>query len=388
MHCRGISACPQLNMWRCETVAILKRVSLYAAPLMFASLFVLFGCTMLTEEMPGVADSAGEPTGTIRIELTDAPLFWTDVKEFHVFIERIEVYSYLSDWKTLVEIGQDYDLLKLRSGASATLTVQEIKEGNYSGMRLVLGKGNWLYLDDGGTLRRVDIKLARDESALVALLNNFNVQRKTTSTYVIDFDAEKSLVEKSTDNPVMDPWVEVKGTKTEGRTIFSEDFGTGPDQDDIPGWVEQEHSYLEYKCRVEDGSPLGGRLARMYGQNLATVNHSFGKHLDLSGYAGGILKFQVRGSDNWGYFDRVYLEFFYDGAWHAIHTFNTDEWVKAVSEDVNYYDYYLVEPTLFQPCEIRLTEEMMSVDFWMRFRNGMGSKYQFFDVDNVEVYVR
>jgi hypothetical protein len=369
-------------------VAISKRVSLYAAPLMFLSLFMLFGCTMLTEEMPGIADSTGEPTGTIKIELTDAPLFWSDVKEFHVFVERIEVYSYLNDWQTLVEIGQDYDLLKLRNGASATLTVQELKEGNYSGMRMVLGKGNWLYLDEGGTFRRVDLKLARDESALVALLSNFNVQKKTTSTYVIDFDAEKSLVEKSTDNPVMDPWVDVKETKTEGRTIFFEDFGTGPDGNDIPGWVEQEHYSQQYKCRVEDGSPLGGRLARMYGKNLSSVNHSFGKQLDLSGYSEGMVRFQARGSDNWGYFDRVYLEFFYGGAWHAMHTFKKDELVKAVSKDVNYYDFYQVEPTLFQLYEVPLSEEMMAVDFWMRFRNGLGSMYQFFDVDDVEVYVR
>jgi hypothetical protein len=130
----------------------------------------------------------------------------------------------------------------------------------------------------------------------------------------------------------------------------------------------------------------------MYGKNLASVNHSFGKHLDLSGALEGRLMFQARGSDNWGYFDRVYLEFFYGGAWHAIHTFGKDEWVPETSatarDDDDYYDYFGVEPTQFQLFEIPLTEEMMVADFWMRFRNGMDSKYQYFDLDNVEVYVR
>ena len=333
--------------------------------------------------------------GTIRIELTDAPLLWAEVKEFHVFIERIEVYSYLDEWQTLVEIGQDYDLLKLRNGASATLTVQEIKAGNYSGMRMVLGKGNWLYLDDGIMLRRVNLKLARDESALVALLKNFDIKGKTTSTYVIDFDAEKSLVERNTENPVMDPWVDVKETKTQGKTLFSDDFGTGPGQNDIPGWFEQEHYALNYKCRVEDGSPLGGRLARMYGNNVANVNHFFGKYLDLSGNSGGILRFQARGSDNWGRYDRVYLELYYSGAWHNVYTFRREEWLPipdAVGtnddDDDDDDDFYRVKPSQFQLYEIPLTGEMMSTEFWFRFRNGMGSRYQYFDVDNAEVFVR
>ena len=367
-------------------MSIIKRV----APLMFASICMLFGCTMLTEEMPGASGGSSDVLGTIRIELTDAPLLWAEVKEFHVFIERIEVYSYLDEWQTLVEIGKDYDLLKFRNGASATLTVQEIREGNYSGMRMVLGKGNWLFLDDGTMLRRVNLKLARDESAFVALLKNFDIKGKTTSTYVIDFDAEKSLVERNTENPVMDPWVDVKGTETQGKTVFSDDFGAGPGQNDIPDWFEWEQPALDFKCRLEDGSPLGGRLARMYGNNVANVNHFFGKFLDLSGNSRGLLRFQARGSDNWGRYDRVYLEFYYNGVWHNLYTFRKEEWLP-VSDAVSINDgddFSFVKPTQFQRYEIPLAEEMMSTEFWFRFRNGMISKYQYFDVDNVEIFVK
>jgi hypothetical protein len=183
----------------------------------------------------------------------------------------------------------------------------------------------------------------------------------------------------------MKPSVEVSWEEKRGRMIFSDDFGTGGGQDDIPGWFEQEHYALQGKCVVRDGSPLGGRLARIYGKNLATMKHYFAKQLDLSGYKSGVLTFSVRGSNNWGYFDQAYLEFFYDGSWHPMHTFDRNDWANTGPAPVDDDDDAKPSMSAFQMIEIPLTEEMMSVEFWLRFRNGMNQSNEILDIDNVEV---
>jgi hypothetical protein len=358
----------------------------YAAPMMLISILLLLGCAILDEELLQNSKPSGDETGTIIIELTDAPLLFTDVEEFHVFIERIEYYSFLEDWQTLVEIGQDYDLLKLRNGKTASLTVQELEAGNYSALRMVLGKGNWLYVDDGVSLQRVNLKLARDESALVKLVDNFEIGSKQTSRLTVDFDAEKSLISYDGTDAVMDPSVKTTWNKTAGKTVLAEDFGVGMDQDDIPGWFEQEHHSLTGKCVVLDGSPLGGRFARMYGKDLSTLNHYFGKQVDLSGdYTMGTLSFYARGSDNWGYRDTAYLEFFYEGQWHTVYTFKDDDWVNLMLDND---DGDNKSVTRFLYFEFPITEEMMSVEFWFRFRNGMTWYNEFIDVDNVVLYLK
>jgi hypothetical protein len=372
-------------------MANLTKALRYAAPMMLLSIVLLLGCTIIDEGLLGGSTGSADETGTIIIELTDAPLLFTDVKEFHVFIERIEYFSILNDWQTLVEVGQDYDLLKLRNGKTATLTVQELEAGSYSALRLVIGKDNWLSVDDGFSMQRVNLKLARDESALVNLIDNFEIGNRQTSKLTIDFDAEKSLVSWDRTDPIMDPSVKTEWNRKEGRTILADDFGVGKDQDDIPGWFEQEHHALTYKCVVRDRSPLGGRFARMYGKSLVNVNHYFGKQLDLYGSSGdysmGTLSFYARGSDNWGFMDQVYLEFFYDGQWHNIYTFNDDDWV-ALQADNNDDDDDNASATTFLYFEFSISEEMMSVEFWFRFRNGMNWYDEFFDVDNIELYVR
>ena len=276
-----------------------KRAAVAIALLMCTGLILLFGCTIMDEKQ---LEASG--TGTIRFELTDAPLLWNDVKEFHIFIERIEVHSFLGDWQTLVELGRDYDLLKLRNGASATLGIQDINAGYYSGMRLVLGGNNWIYLDDGITLQRINLKLAREESAQVMLMDNFEIRGRNTATLTIDFDAEKSLVNRDTANPIMEPSVKTVWNEHEGSLIFYDDFGIGESNNNIEGWIEHEHISFRYKCTVEDGSPLGGRYARLYGRDLACVNHYFAKQLDLSPYQGGTITFWARRTDNWIIYDR------------------------------------------------------------------------------------
>jgi len=345
-----------------------KRTAVTISLLLCAGLIVLFGCTVMDEKQ---LNASG--TGMIRIELTDAPLLWKDVKEFHVFIERIEVHSYLGDWQTLIELGQDYDLLKLRNGASATLGIREINAGYYSGMRLVLGGNHWIHLDDGITLQRINLKLARNESAQVMLMNNFEMRGKSTATVTVDFDAEKSLVNRETSNLLMEPFVKTVWNEHEGSLVFYDDFGIGTRNNKIEGWIEHEHISFPYKCTVEDGSPLGGRYARLYGKDLACVNHYFAKQLDLSPYQSGTITFWARSTDDWSIYDRVYMECFYDGAWHPMHVFRSDDWKSG---------------NQFKLFEMELTEEMMSLEFWVRFRNGLWSYDRCFDVDNFSIYVQ
>jgi hypothetical protein len=357
---------------------ITRKSALISTALGMLLMLVLVGCSINGNGFIAGGSSATSNTGTIKISLTDAPMSWSDVQEYHIFIERIEYYSYIDNWVTLVEIGADYDLINYVNGTDVTLAVSEMHAGHYAQLRMVLGTDNWLYIDDGVTAGRFNMRFEQPDHALIKVLDDFEIKKGETCGIILDFDAELSLVTRDTLDLVLRPHIGVVQENIDQKIVFYDDFGTGSDDLDIPNWFEQEHKSHQDKCVVEDGSPRGGRHARMYGKDLGSINHYFALQRNINGHRGGMIRFRARGSDDWTPRDHVYVEFFYNGVWHGAYTFNMFDWTN--------FDADGLSP--FMAAEITLETDMMTADFWVRFRNGMDNGARVFDIDEFELFVQ
>lgn len=110
--------------------------------------------------------------------------------------------------------------------------------------------------------------------------------------------------------------------------------------------------------------------ARIYGEDMLGVNHYFYKHWDMRGYVSGSAGFLCRISSGWDPDDAMYFDVYYTGAWHGHTVFNTSN----------------LNDTAFVEFELPLTEEMMTEDFGLRFRNGMDMVGEYVEIDDFSLY--
>ena len=146
--------------------------------------FIFFGC------------NKDKGTGTLSVHLIDAP---ADYEKVLVDVQGLKIHvSGTEDeeddgWQDLdlTTTGQ-IDLLLLTNGNSEWLTDVELPVGNIAQMRLILGSNNEIVV--GGETLELDTPSAEQSG----LKFNINATIEEGKTYVlyIDFDAEKSVVEK------------------------------------------------------------------------------------------------------------------------------------------------------------------------------------------------
>ncbi len=202
----------------------------------------------------------------------------------------------------------------------------------------------------------------------VSLLNDFDISEGGTTVITLDFDLEKSIFKTDDGEYFLNPLFVVSIIDIDEKIVYFDDFGYGPHDADIPGWEEQESAAGEDKCSVEDGSSLGGRTARMYGEDLG-VNHYYFREWDTTGYDGGRIVFWAKRSDEWSSLDRVFVEVLFEDAWHNLLSIGTQ---NATSS--------------FSRFEIPLDSGMMKGELWIRFRNQIEDETQYLDIDNFEIY--
>ncbi len=136
----------------------------------------------------GGSGGAMSGTGTINVRLVDGPI--AGYQQLNVNIQSVEIAGE-SGWMTLGEPKQTYDLLSLTGGVSATLVDgKTIPAGHYTQMRLVLGPGNTIMLEDGTV---ADLTVPSGMQSGIKLLVNFDVLPGTTRDVAIDFVAAHSV---------------------------------------------------------------------------------------------------------------------------------------------------------------------------------------------------
>jgi hypothetical protein len=216
---------------------------------------------------------------------------------------------------------------------------------------------------------KIDLIVSGEEQTIIKLVDGFDIDSGKTKVVTLDFDLEQSIIKTGDDEYVLNPVIFVSIVELDEKILFFDDFGYGSYDADIPGWDEREHLEGPDKCSVEDGSLLGGRLARIYGADYFGVNHYFFQKLDLSSYDGGRIVFWAKRSDNWKSLDRVFIEVLYEDTWQNV--LSIGNWNST---------------STFSMYEIPLDPEMMTEEFYIRFRHQIEEETQYLDIDNFEMY--
>ena len=168
----------------------------------FRALTLLVACAI---GAVSCGDSTGGGTGTLTVQLTDAPFPFSEVSRVDVFVVRIDAKNAAtseaeaadaanaSGWTTLATPNALINILDLNNGKTTNLGQATLPTGTYKGFRLVIDPAkSSVTLKDGSnpsviwpSQSRTGIKIVLD--APISLTTNGSVM-------VLDFDVGRSFV--------------------------------------------------------------------------------------------------------------------------------------------------------------------------------------------------
>ena len=168
-------------------------------------------CLVLALGCSSGSASVQAGTGTIQINMTDAPIDMTTVEKVEVTITDVIVYPGDDDDMPSVNGGpivllthpETFDLLTLTDGATTLLASGEVPTGDYSRIRLEVTDATLTYKDTGET---VPLKI---ESGKVDVPIRFHVSKDEVTPLTLDFDAAASVQvnQTATDTFILRPVV-------------------------------------------------------------------------------------------------------------------------------------------------------------------------------------
>ena len=131
--------------------------------------------------------------GTLNVRLTDAPAAYdsvlVDVQELRINVKEEDE----SGWQTLsLDTTGQIDLFQLTEGNSILLTEEDLPVGHIAQMRLILGSNNEIVVDG----ERLPLDTPSAEQSGLKFNINATIEENKTYYLWVDFDAEKSIVEK------------------------------------------------------------------------------------------------------------------------------------------------------------------------------------------------
>jgi len=178
-------------------------------------------------------NDAVSTTGKLKIQLTDAP-FPTDlVAEANVSIDKIEIREKNEDnegspFITLSEEVQEFNLLDLTNGITASLVDLEIEVGSYDLIRLYVAEAS-IKLNDG-TEFDLTIPSGAQTGIKVFIDPSIQVAGGLTTELLLDFDVSKSFVPQGGNNSLegikgfhFKPVIKASNLSTAGRLIGAVD---------------------------------------------------------------------------------------------------------------------------------------------------------------------
>ena len=167
----------------------------------------------------GGADAAGlNGSGTLVVQLTDAPFPTDSVKSVDIFVVRVdgrvaevddstasqnvttEDSSKTDGWKTLATPNASVDLLSLQNGVTSTLGEAKLDAASYRGFRLVIDPSkSSVTLKNGQVLTStsspsVAFPSASRSGIKISLSAPVDVSADGKTTMVVDFDVGSSFI--------------------------------------------------------------------------------------------------------------------------------------------------------------------------------------------------
>jgi hypothetical protein len=164
--------------------------------------------------LAGCSRSTRNPSeGTLKIYLTDAP---TGYDAVNIVVSEVSVHlagqDSASGWTVVCDSTQMFDLLQLRNGAMALFADQQLQAGHYTQIRLKIADGCSVVVE--GTPYALTIPSGYQSG--VKINHQFVIEEDITYELLLDFDAEKSIVEKGTGEYQMKPVIRAIAVATSG----------------------------------------------------------------------------------------------------------------------------------------------------------------------------
>ena len=156
----------------------------------------------------GLSGCSNNPTsaslGTMNIQMTDAP---GDFQKVNLVVNEVAVQHEDGNggWEVLQSTTRTYDLLQLRNGVFSTLGISQLPAGLYSSLRLKLGAGSNVVVDNTTHPLRVPSGM---ESGL-KLAGAFSVPKNGRIDLGLDFDVARSIKPKGDGSYMLSPVIRV-----------------------------------------------------------------------------------------------------------------------------------------------------------------------------------
>ena len=180
---------------------------LAASGLAIGAAVLAFACT----------DTTAQGTGTLGVQLTDAPFSSDSVSRVDVFVVRVDVRQDASSdadaaagaadqdatangWVTVATPNQKIELLALRNGITTALGTKTLAAGTYQSLRLVIDPSQSSVTLKNGTVLTstsnpsVSFPSAARSGLKINLDKPITVNADGTTTAVVDFDVDHSFV--------------------------------------------------------------------------------------------------------------------------------------------------------------------------------------------------
>jgi PKD repeat protein len=163
----------------------------------------------VTVTAPGAPAAA---TGTLAVELTDAPFPFDTVAQANVFVVRVDAQiaeptaaqanaglaatantDPTAGWVTVATVNRAINLLDLQNGRTLSLGQRAMAPGSYQGFRLVIDAAQSNVTLKGGARANVTFPSAGQIGLKLAPEGPFVVAAGGTTTMIADFDVGKSF---------------------------------------------------------------------------------------------------------------------------------------------------------------------------------------------------
>lgn len=151
--------------------------------------------------------------GALRVYLADSPAGFDAV---NVVVSQVSVHvadeDTASGWAVICDSTQTFDLLQLRNGAMVLFADHPLDPGHYTQIRLKITDGSNVVVE--GEPHDLDIPSGFQSG--VKINHQFQIQEDVTYELLLDFDAEKSIIEKGNGQYQMKPVIRAIAMVTSG----------------------------------------------------------------------------------------------------------------------------------------------------------------------------
>jgi len=151
--------------------------------------------------------------GKIKIYLADKPAAFDAV---NIVVSQVSVHTSdgdsLSGWTVICDTTQTHDLLELTNGAMALFANHQLEPGHYTQIRLKIGDGSHVIVDGS----QYDLKIPSGSQSGIKLNHQFRIQEDLTYELLLDFDAEKSVINKGNGQYQLKPVIRAIAKATSG----------------------------------------------------------------------------------------------------------------------------------------------------------------------------